>query len=195
MVSARDVAATAPLVGVQGFIGQGVHHGPGDIGVAGGVGARSAVGDLTAGGGAAFDGQERLGDVRPAGVPLDTAALNRVLGLKDQGVFGLQAVVDWRGLRVEVAYQVEHAIAHAGDIDTDVLHVETLGKFFDLGGLVGERMPTPAVLFQNAEFRSRFQRRGDHHAGGVVAGPAWVVAQPDRAVAERPIQFRVVVLP
>ena len=195
MVSARDIAATAPLVGVQGFIGQGVHHGPGNIGVAGGVGARSAVGDLAAGGGAALDGQESLGDIGPAGVPLDTATLDRVLGLEYQGVFGLKAVMDRRGLRVEVAHQVEHAIAHTGDIDTDVLHVETLGKFFDLGGLVGERMPTPAVLFQDAEFRPRFQRRGDHHAGGVVAGPAGVVAQPNRAVAEWPIQFGVVVLP
>lgn len=172
-----------------------MHHGPGDIGVAGGVGARSAVGDLAAGGSAAFDRQESLGDIGPAGVPLNAAALDRVLGLEDQGVFGLQAVVDRRGLRVEVAHQVEHAIAHAGDIDTDVLHVEALRKFFDLGCLVGERMPTPAVLFQDAEFRPRFQWWGDHHTGRVVAGSAGVVAQPDRAVAERPIQFGVVVFP
>ena len=52
--------------------------------MAGGVGARSAVGNLSAGGGAALDGQERLGDVGPAGIPLNTAALDRVLGLEDQ---------------------------------------------------------------------------------------------------------------
>jgi len=138
MGSARDVAATAPLVGVEGFIEQGVHDRPGDIGVAGGVGARSAVGDLATGGGAALDGQERLGDIGPAGVPFDAAALDRVLGLEYQQVLGLKAVMDRRGFRVEVAHQVEHAIAHAGDIDTDVLHVETLGKLFDLGGLVIE---------------------------------------------------------
>ena len=195
MGSARYVAATAPLVGVEGFIEQGVHDRPGDIGVTGGVGARSAVGDLAAGGGAALDGQERLGDVGPAGVPLDAAALDRVLGLEDQQVLGLKAVMDRRGFGVEVAHQVEHAIAHTGDVDADVLHVEALGKLFDLGGLVVERMPPPAVLFQDAEFRPGFQRRCDHHAGGVVAGAAWVVAQPDRTVAERPIQFRVVVFP
>ena len=103
--------------------------------------------------------------------------------------------MDWRGFRVEVAHQVEHAITHAGDVDTDVLDVETLGQLFDLCGLVVERMPPPAVLFQDAEFRPGFQRRGDHHARGVVAGAARIVAKPHRAVAERPVQFWVVVLP
>lgn len=103
--------------------------------------------------------------------------------------------MDWRGFRVEVAHQVEHAIAYAGDVDTDVLDVETLCKLFDLGGLVVERMPPPAVLLQNAEFGPGFQRWGDHHTRGVVAGAARIVAKPHRAVAERPIQFRVVVLP
>ena len=51
------------------------------------------------------------------------------------------------------------------------------------------------MFFQNAEFRPGFQRWGDHHTGGVVAGTARIVAKPDRAVAERPIQFRVVVFP
>ncbi len=50
--------------------------------MAGGVGARSAVGDLAAVGGAAFDGQEGLGDVRPPGVPLDATALDSVLGFE-----------------------------------------------------------------------------------------------------------------
>ena len=94
IVSARDVAATAPLVGIEGFVGQGVHNRPGDIGVAGGIGARSAVGNLAAGGGAALDGQECLGDIGPAGIPLDATALDRVLGLEHQGVFSLKAVVD-----------------------------------------------------------------------------------------------------
>lgn len=163
--------------------------------MAGGIGARSAVGNLAAGGGAALDGQECLGDIGPAGIPLDATALDRVLGLEHQGVFSLKAVVDRCGLRVEVAHQVEHAVAHTSDVDPDVLHVETLCKLFDLGGLVGERMASPAVFFQDAEFRPGFQWRGDHHAGGIVAGPAWIVAKPYRAVAERPIQFRVVVLP
>ena len=95
--------------------------------------------------------------------------------------------MDRRGFGVEVAHQVEHAIAHAGDVDTDVLHVEPLGELFDLGGLVVERMPTPAVLLQDAEFRPGFQRRGDDHARRVVAGAARIVTKPYRAVAERPI--------
>ncbi|WP_278045772.1 hypothetical protein [Pseudomonas extremorientalis] len=32
-------AAAPLLVDVEGFVGQGVHHRPGDVGVAGGVGA------------------------------------------------------------------------------------------------------------------------------------------------------------
>ena len=71
--------------------------------------------------------------------------------------------------RVEVPHQVKHAVTDTSRVDADVLHVETLGQLFDLGGLVVERMPPPAVLFQDAEFRPRFQRRGDHHARGVVA--------------------------
>ena len=104
----------------------------------GGIGARSAVGDLAAVGGAALDGQERLRDVRPPGVPLDSTALDRVLGFEHQGVFRLKAVVNGRCLGVEVAHQVEHAVTHAGDIDADVLDVETLGQLLDLSGLVGE---------------------------------------------------------
>jgi hypothetical protein len=93
-VVTRDVAAAAPLVGVQRFVGQSVHHRPGNIGVTGGLSARSAVGDLAAVGGSALNGQEGLGDVGPAGIPLDAAALDRVLGLEDQRVFRFQAVVN-----------------------------------------------------------------------------------------------------
>jgi len=75
-------------------MGQGMHDRPGNVRVAGGVGARCAVGDLATSGGAALDRQEGLGDVVPAGIPLDPAALNRVLGLEHQSVFGLEAVVD-----------------------------------------------------------------------------------------------------
>lgn len=156
IVSARDVAATAPLVGVERFVEQGVHDRPGDVGVAGGVSARRAVGDLAAGGGAALDGQERLGDIGPAGVPFDAAPLDRVLGLEYQGVFGFKAVMDRGRTRIEVAHQVKHAVADTGRVDTDVLHVETLGKFLDLVGLVLERLPTPTVFFQDAEFRPGF---------------------------------------
>ena len=46
--------------------------------------------------------------------------------------------MDRRGAWVEVAHQVEHAITHTGDVDTNVLDVEALAEFFDLGGLVGE---------------------------------------------------------
>lgn len=106
--------------------------------MAGGVGARSAVGDLAAGGGTAFDGQERLGDVGPAGVPLDAAALDRVLGLEYQRIFGFKAVMDSGRTRVEVAHQVKHAVTDTGRVDADVLHVETFGKFLDLVGLVFE---------------------------------------------------------
>jgi len=51
-------AAAPLLVAVKGFVSQRVHHRPGDVGMAGGVGAGRAVGDLAADGGAAFDGQE-----------------------------------------------------------------------------------------------------------------------------------------
>ena len=163
--------------------------------MAGGVCARSAIGDLAAIGGAAFDGQERLGDIGPTGVPLDAAALDRVLGFEHQSVLGFQAVVDRRGLRVEVAHQVEYAVTHTGDIDADVLDVEALGELLDLGGLVGERMPTPAVLLEDAELRAGLEWRRNHHAGGIVAGAARVVTEPDRAVAKWAIQFWVVVLP
>ena len=86
--------------------------------------------------------------------------------------------------RVEVAYQVEHAVADTGRVDADVLHIETLGKFLDLFGLILERLPAPTVFFQDAEFCPGLQRRGDHHARGVVAGSAGIVAKPHRAVAE-----------
>ena len=105
-----------------------MHDCPGNIGVACGLGARSAVGDLAAAGGAAFDGQERLGNIGPAGIPLDAAALDRVLRLKDQRVFGFQAVVNRRCPWIEVAHQVEHAITDAGGVDANVLHVEPLGE-------------------------------------------------------------------
>ena len=70
-------------------MGEGVHNRPGNVGVAGGVGARCAVGHLTAAGGAALDRQESLSDIVPAGVPLDTAADNGVLRLEYQAVLGL----------------------------------------------------------------------------------------------------------
>ena len=115
-----------------------MHDCPGDIGVTRGVSARRAVGDLPAARSTALDRQEGLCDVVPASIPFDTAALNRVLGFEHQGVFGFQAVVDRGRTRVEVAHQVKHAVTDTGRIDADVLHVETLGKFLDLVGLVFE---------------------------------------------------------
>jgi len=115
-----------------------MHHRPSDIGMTGGVGARSAVGDLAAAGGTALDGEECGGDIVPACVPFDTPPLDRVLRLEYQRVLGFQAVVDRGRPRVEVAHQVENAIPHPGDIDPDVLHVEAIAQLFDLGGLVGE---------------------------------------------------------
>lgn len=61
-----------------------MHDCPRHIGVTGGVGARSAVGDLAAVGRAALDRQEGLGDIVPAGVPLYAAALDGVLRLEHQ---------------------------------------------------------------------------------------------------------------
>ena len=119
-------------------MGQGVHDRPSNVGVPGGVCAGRAVGDLATARGTALDCQECLRDVVPACIPLDTAALDRVLGFEHQGVFGFQAVVDRGRTRVEVAHQVEHAVTDAGGIDTDVLHVEALGEFLDLLGLVLE---------------------------------------------------------
>lgn len=40
--------------------------------------------------------------------------------------------------RVEVAHQVEDAVADAGRVDPDVLNVEALGQLLDLLGLVLE---------------------------------------------------------
>lgn len=119
-------------------MGQGVHNRPGNVRVAGGVCAGRAVGDLATARGAALDRQEGLCDVVPACIPFDTTALNRVLGFEHQGVFGFQAVVDRGCTRVEVAHQVKHAVTDACGIDTDVLHVEALGEFLDLLGLVLE---------------------------------------------------------
>ncbi|MCY1449148.1 hypothetical protein D9M71_658700 [compost metagenome] len=76
-----------------------------------------------------------------------------------------------------------------------MLHVEALGEPLDLFRLVLERLTTPAVLLQDSEFAASLQRRGDDHAGCVVAGAAGVVADPDRAVAKWPIVFRVVIGP
>ena len=132
-------------------MGQGMHDCPGDIGMTGRIGTGRAVGHLATAGGATLDRQECLRDVVPAGVPFDAAALDRVLRLEHQGVFGFQAVMDRGHTRIEIAHQVEHAIADASGIDADVLHVETLGEFFDLLGLVLERLPAPAVLFKNPE--------------------------------------------
>ena len=73
---------------------QGVHDCPRYVGMAGSFCTRGAVRHLTAGGGAALDGQEGLGDIAAAGIPLDTGVLDGVLGLEHQGVFGLEAVVD-----------------------------------------------------------------------------------------------------
>jgi len=175
-------AATPLLVDVEGFVGQRVHHRPGDVGMAGGVGARCAVGDLAAGGRAALDGQEGGGDFVPAGIPFDAAALDCVLRLEHQRVLGFQAVVNRRGPREEVAHQVEHTVPHTGDIDPDVLHVEALAQFLDLGRLEGERVPAPGVLFQDPELSALLQRRGHHHTGRIVAGAAGVVADPHRGV-------------
>lgn len=195
MGSAHEVAAAAPLVGVQGFVVQGMHNRPGDVGVAGGLGSRCAVGDLAAIGGPALDGQEGLGDVRPAGVPLDAARLDDVLGLEHQGGFRLQAVMDRLGLREEVAHQVVHTDADTGGIDADVLDVVAFGDLLDLGGLVGERLPPPTVLFQDPEVAAGFCRWRDDHACRIVPGTARVVAQPDGGIAEGAGGVRVEVTP
>ena len=150
---------------------------------------------MPAGGGAALDRQEGLGDISPARIPFDTAALNRVLRFEYQGVFSFKAVVNRGRTWVEVAHQVEHAVTDAGGVDTYVLHVETLGQFLDLCRLICERMPAPTVLFQNAELGTRFERWGNNYTGSVVAGAAWVVAQPNRAVAIRSGVVRFVICP
>lgn len=182
--SAREVAAAAPLVGVQGLVVEGVHDRPGDVGVAGGLGPGRAERDLPAVSGAALDRQEGLGDIGPAGVPLDAARLDDILGLEYQPGFCLEAVVDLHHPWVEVLDQVEHAIADAGRIDADVLHVEALGDLLDLGGLERERLSTPAVLFQDPELAAWIVWRGDHDTRRVVPGSARVVADPDGAIAE-----------
>ncbi|MNJ28986.1 hypothetical protein D3C77_235420 [compost metagenome] len=115
--------------------------------------------------------------------------------LEHQGVLGLEAVVDRLGPRVEVAHQVEHAIADAGGVDADVLYVEPLGEFLDLVGLVLERLAPPAVFLQDPELGALLERRGDDHARCIVTGAAGVVADPDRAVAEGSIVVGVVVCP
>ena len=136
-----------------------------------------------------------MGDICPAGIPFDAAALDRVLRFEHQRVFRFQAVVNRRCPWVEVTHQFEYAITDAGNIDADVLHVEALGKFLDLSSLELERLSSPAVLLQDAEFRSSFEWRGNDHASGVVAGPAGVVADPDGAVAIGAVFFGLVVLP
>ncbi len=174
---------------------QGVHHGPCNVGVPGGLGPGRAESDLAAVGGAALDRQERLSDISPARVPLDPARPYNVLGFEHQGGLRLQAVVDPLRTRVEVAHNVVHADPDASGIDADVLDVEALGQLLDLGRLVGERLPTPAVFLQDPEVAAWIRRRRDDHTSGIVAGTAWVVANPDRVVAERSIVVLVVVVP
>ncbi|MNE64827.1 hypothetical protein D3C80_1602620 [compost metagenome] len=94
--------------------------------------------------------------------------------------------MDRCGSWVEIAHQVEHAIPHTSDIDANVLDVETLGDLLDLGRLVGERVPAPGVLLQDPELAALLQGRSHHHASGVVAGAAGVVADPHRTVGEWP---------
>ena len=96
---------------------------------------------------------------------------------------------------VEVTHQFEYAITDAGYIDAYVLHVEALGKFLDLSGLELERLPAPTVLLQNAEFRPGLQRWRDDHARCVIPGAAWVVTDPDGAVAVGAIVVGLVVFP
>ena len=79
-----------------------------------------------------------MGNVGPACIPFDTAALDRVLCLEHQGVFGFEAVVDRGRTRVEVAHQVKYTVANARGVDADVLDIESLGELFDLLGLVLE---------------------------------------------------------
>ena len=55
-------------------------------------------------------------------------------------------------------------------------------------------MPTPAVLFQDAELAALFERRRDHHTGGIVARAAGVIAEPHRAVAEGAFRLRIGVI-
>lgn len=176
-------------------MGQGVHDRPGDIGVTGRVRTRCAVGHLTATGGASLDGQECLGDVVPAGIPFDATALNRVLGFEHQRVFGFQAVVDRGRSRIEVAHQVENPIANTRGIDTDVLHVKTLGEFLDLVGLVLERLPAPTVLFQDSEFSARLQRRRDNDTARVITRSAGVVSDPYRTVTVGAWKVRIIISP
>jgi hypothetical protein len=71
-----------------------MHDRPSHVGVAGGVRARSAVGDLAASSGSTLDGQEGLADFAPSRIPFNTAALDRVLCLEYQDIFGFQAVMD-----------------------------------------------------------------------------------------------------
>lgn len=174
---------------------QGVHHRPCDVGVASGLGPGGAECDLSAVGGPALDRQEGLRDVGPSRVPLDPARTDHVLGLEHQGRLRFQAVVDPLRTRVEVADHVVHPDADAGGVDADVLDVEAFGQLLDLGRLVGERLPTPAVFLQDPEVAARLGRRRDHNTSGVVACTAWVVADPDRVVAERSIVVLVVVVP
>ncbi|MNP49713.1 hypothetical protein D3C76_1439180 [compost metagenome] len=94
--------------------------------------------------------------------------------------------MDRRHAWEEIAHQVEHAVAHTGDVDADVLDVETFGDLLDLGRLVGERVPAPGVLLQDPELAALLQGRSHHHASGVVAGAAGVVADPHRTVGEWP---------
>lgn len=174
---------------------QRVHDRPCHIRMAGGLGPGRAVCDQSAGRGAALDREERRRDLGPTGIPFDALALDHVLGLEHQGVLRLQAVVNRRSPGIEILHQVKYAVANPGNVDADVLDVETLAQLLDLPSLVRERGSAPGVLLQDPELAARLQRRGDDDARRIIAGPAGVIAEPNRAVVERPRAVRIVVGP
>lgn len=121
---------------------------PGQVGVAGLVGAAGGVGELAAAGGDGLaDGHERLGHVDPAGVEFQPAFVDDVVGFEHQAGFHFGRVAEGGEVGEELAYKLRHAGAHTGDVDADVGDPVAFGDLADGLGLNAgaSAPPSPAV--------------------------------------------------
>ncbi|KAF1072712.1 MAG: hypothetical protein GAK45_00147 [Pseudomonas citronellolis] len=168
---------------------------PRQIGVAGVVVTAGGVGELPpAGGHGLAHGHQSRRQVGPAGIELQPAVLDHVIGLHHQAQLHLRRVVEGRETREEAAHQLGNASAHAGGVDPDIGHPVALGHLADELGLSGEIHAPELVPLQHTELAARHRWWRHHHQPGGVPGLCRVIPQPDLAVCERTGREGLVVL-